>query len=109
MATRNQTILFKKHRDALKSVRAPTTSSTHNSIELAATSLIRRSYAPLSTDDFAASSRLVCQFLVSLFAFLFFCWIYIVEFKDHKLLLLLILFEIIDLMICEGNIGIIWQ
>ncbi|KAK9673301.1 hypothetical protein RND81_12G158900 [Saponaria officinalis] len=56
MATRNRTILFKKHRDALKSVRAPTTSSTHNSIELAATSLIRRSYAPLSTDDFAASS-----------------------------------------------------
>ncbi|KAL9234944.1 hypothetical protein vseg_009754 [Gypsophila vaccaria] len=52
MATRNRTILFKKHRDALKSVRAPTNSS----IELAATSLIRRSYAPLSTDDFGASS-----------------------------------------------------
>ncbi|XP_074311724.1 syntaxin-43-like isoform X1 [Silene latifolia] len=51
MATRNRTILFKKHRDALKSVRAPT-----SSIELAATSLIRPSYTPLSTHDPATSS-----------------------------------------------------
>lgn len=58
MATRNRTLLFRKYRDALKSVRDPTSSSPSTSsggpvIELANTSLLNpnRSYAPLSTED----------------------------------------------------------
>lgn len=68
MTTRNRTILFRKHRDALKSVRSPidgfssstkATSSQH-SIELAATSLLNRgarSYAPLNSEDPATSRK----------------------------------------------------
>ncbi|KAK6121086.1 hypothetical protein DH2020_045179 [Rehmannia glutinosa] len=56
MATRNRTILYRKYRDALKSVRVPAGSSSPSSygggqvIEL---SLLNpnRSYAPLSTED----------------------------------------------------------
>ncbi|CAA3020220.1 syntaxin-43-like [Olea europaea var. sylvestris] len=58
MATRNRTILYKKYRDALKSVRVPSGSSPSSSgggpvIELSTTSLLNpnRSYAPLSTED----------------------------------------------------------
>ena len=60
MATRNRTLLFRKYRDALKSVRAPTGSSPSTVsgaggpvIELSTTSLLNpnRSYAPLSTED----------------------------------------------------------
>ncbi|CAA3007023.1 syntaxin-43-like [Olea europaea subsp. europaea] len=58
MATRNRTILYKKYRDALKSVRAPSGSSPASSaggpvIELSTTSLLNhnRSYVPLSTED----------------------------------------------------------
>ncbi|THG09581.1 hypothetical protein TEA_022251 [Camellia sinensis var. sinensis] len=59
MASRNRTILFKKYRDALKSVRVPSGSSPSTSggpvIELSTTSLLNsnrsRSYAPLSTED----------------------------------------------------------
>lgn len=60
MATRNRTLLFKKYRDALKSVRVPSSSmaSTRSGgggpvIELVNTSLLNqnRSYAPLSTED----------------------------------------------------------
>lgn len=59
MATRNRTFMFKKYRDALKSVRVPVGSSPSSSssggpvIELANTSLLNpnRSYAPLSTED----------------------------------------------------------
>ncbi|KAM6578690.1 hypothetical protein CsatB_030527 [Cannabis sativa] len=60
MASRNRTLLFRKYRDALKSVRAPTSLSASTSsggggpvIELANTSLLNpnRSYAPLSTED----------------------------------------------------------
>ncbi|CAM9000889.1 unnamed protein product [Rhodiola kirilowii] len=65
MATRNRTIVFKKYRDALKSVRAPTSSAPSTSsgggpvIELVSASLLNqnRSYAPLSTDDPSSSSR----------------------------------------------------
>ncbi|PON67026.1 t-SNARE [Parasponia andersonii] len=66
MATRNRTLLFRKYRDALKSVRAPTSLSPSTSsggggpvIELANTSLLNpnRSYAPLSTEDPGNSSR----------------------------------------------------
>lgn len=68
MTSRNRTILFKKYRDALKSVHASTsdgvsaaTTSSRQGIELAATSLLhpttRRSYAPLSTEDPASSSK----------------------------------------------------
>ncbi|XP_041018246.1 syntaxin-41-like isoform X2 [Juglans microcarpa x Juglans regia] len=56
MATRNRTVIYKKHRDAVKSVRAPLFSSASGSggpvIEMA--SLLnsnRSSYAPLSTED----------------------------------------------------------
>lgn len=68
MATRNRTLLFRKHRDALKSVRVPSISSTPSNssgagagpvIELVSTSLLNqnRSYAPLSTEDPGNSSR----------------------------------------------------
>lgn len=65
MATRNRTFIFKKYRDSLKTVRAPSGSSAsgHSSggpvIELATTSLINpnRAYAPLSTEDPGTSSR----------------------------------------------------
>ncbi|WVY98275.1 syntaxin-43 [Vigna radiata var. radiata] len=69
MATRNRTLLFRKHRDALKAVRIPSISSPQSTsshgggggpvIELVSTSLLNpnRSYAPLSTDDPGNSSR----------------------------------------------------
>ncbi|KAG4983383.1 hypothetical protein JHK87_028132 [Glycine soja] len=68
MATRNRTLLFRKHRDALKSVRIPSFSSAPSTasgagggpvIELATTSFLNsnRSYTPISTDDPGNSSR----------------------------------------------------
>ncbi|XP_004495677.1 syntaxin-43 isoform X2 [Cicer arietinum] len=66
MASRNRTLLFRKYRDALKSVRAPSTSSPPSTssaggpvIELVSTSLLNpnRSYAPLSTEDPGNSSK----------------------------------------------------
>ncbi|GFZ07194.1 syntaxin of plants 41 [Actinidia rufa] len=63
MATRNRTILFRKYRDALKSVRIPSGSSPSSSggpvIEMSSTSLLNpnRSYAPLSTEDPGSSSK----------------------------------------------------
>ncbi|KAG2694691.1 hypothetical protein I3843_08G152700 [Carya illinoinensis] len=68
MASRNRTIIFRRYRDALKSVRAPASSSPASSlttsaggpvIELVSTSLINpnRSYAPLSTEDPGNSSK----------------------------------------------------
>ncbi|KAL9378896.1 hypothetical protein Peur_027378 [Populus x canadensis] len=72
MATRNRTLIFRKYRDALKSVRVPTSSSLSTSsvggvggsgggpvIELASTSLLNpnRKYAPLSTEDPGNSSK----------------------------------------------------
>ncbi|KAJ1383482.1 Target SNARE coiled-coil-like proteiny domain [Sesbania bispinosa] len=66
MATRNRTLLFRKHRDALKSVRVPSSSSPSSTasaggpvIELVSTSLLNpnRSYAPLSTEDPGNSSK----------------------------------------------------
>ncbi|XP_075511060.1 syntaxin-43-like isoform X1 [Primulina tabacum] len=65
MATRNRTILYRKYRDALKSVRVPVGLSPSSSggggpvIELSTASLLKRdrSYAPLSTEDPGTSSR----------------------------------------------------
>ncbi|KAF8392632.1 hypothetical protein HHK36_022981 [Tetracentron sinense] len=67
MAARNRTTLYRKYRDALKSVRVPTISSSSPFssasggpvIELVRTSLLHsnRSYAPLSTEDPGSSSR----------------------------------------------------
>ncbi|GAU18286.1 hypothetical protein TSUD_201740 [Trifolium subterraneum] len=66
MATRNRTLLFRKYRDALKSVRAPSASSPPSKssaggpvIELVSTTLLNqnRSYAPLSTEDPGNSSK----------------------------------------------------
>lgn len=56
MATRNRTLQYKKHRDALKSVRAPLSSSAPGGpvIEMVNTSFLRSnrsSYTPLSTDE----------------------------------------------------------
>jgi syntaxin 16 len=62
MATRNRTLIFRRYRDALKSVRVPssyaaaapsTGSSGGPVIELVNASLLNpnRSYAPLSTED----------------------------------------------------------
>ncbi|XP_028770827.1 syntaxin-43-like isoform X1 [Neltuma alba] len=67
MATRNRTLLYRKYRDALKSVRVPSSSAASTSsggaggpvIELVSTSLLNqnRSYAPLSTEDPGHSSK----------------------------------------------------
>ncbi|KAK4746146.1 hypothetical protein SAY87_012458 [Trapa incisa] len=65
MATRNRTQIFRKHRDALKSVRAPSSYSASTSgrsgpvIEMVSSSLLRQdqSYAPLSTEDPDSSSN----------------------------------------------------
>ncbi|GFY94912.1 syntaxin of plants 41 [Actinidia rufa] len=58
MATRNRTILYRKYRDVLKSVRVPSSSSPSSSsggpvIELSMASLLNpnRNYAPLSSED----------------------------------------------------------
>ncbi|XP_021280497.1 syntaxin-41-like isoform X4 [Herrania umbratica] len=58
MATRNRTVQYKKHRDALKSVRAPLSSSASGSggpvIEMVNASFLRSnrsSYTPLSTEE----------------------------------------------------------
>lgn len=59
MSTRNRTQLYKKYRDALRSVRVPAPSSASSGgragpvIEMVSTSLLHptRSYAPLSTED----------------------------------------------------------
>ncbi|KAH1259058.1 Syntaxin-43 [Glycine max] len=60
MATRNRTLEFRKHRDAVKSVRAPLSSSASSPvIEMVTTSLLpsnRSSYAPLSTQEHAPST-----------------------------------------------------
>uniref|UniRef100_A0A2C9WQJ5 Syntaxin N-terminal domain-containing protein n=1 Tax=Manihot esculenta TaxID=3983 RepID=A0A2C9WQJ5_MANES len=63
MATRNRTIQYKKHRDAVKSVRAPLSSSVSGLrgpvIEMVNTSILRSnhaSYTPLSTEEPGPSS-----------------------------------------------------
>ncbi|KAL4580591.1 hypothetical protein LXL04_016791 [Taraxacum kok-saghyz] len=63
MATRNRTFLFKKYRDALKTVRAPSSLASSSSrsgavIEMANAGLLKQnsSYAPLSTEDPGTSS-----------------------------------------------------
>ncbi|TYI46865.1 hypothetical protein E1A91_D13G133900v1 [Gossypium mustelinum] len=69
MATRNRSLLFRKYRDALKSVRIPASSSASSAatkssgggpvIEMVSTSLLHpnRSYTPLSTEDPGNSSK----------------------------------------------------
>ncbi|XP_062003188.1 syntaxin-43 isoform X1 [Rosa rugosa] len=66
MATRNRTLLYRKYRDALKTVRSPVGSSASAStssgaggpvIELSSLMHKNRSYAPLSTEDPGNSSR----------------------------------------------------
>ncbi|PSS19663.1 Syntaxin-41 like [Actinidia chinensis var. chinensis] len=64
MATRNRTILYRKYRDALKSVRVPSSSSPSSCsggpvIELSMASLLNpnRYYAPLSSEDPEGYSR----------------------------------------------------
>ncbi|KAK4491356.1 hypothetical protein RD792_002093 [Penstemon davidsonii] len=62
MATRNRTILYRKYRDALKSVRVTPSSSGSGGgpvIELSTTSLLNpnRSYTPLSTTEDPGTSR----------------------------------------------------
>ncbi|KAG4111605.1 hypothetical protein ERO13_D13G113900v2 [Gossypium hirsutum] len=69
MATRNRSLLFRKYRDALKSVRIPASWSASSAatkssgggpvIEMVSTSLLHpnRSYTPLSTEDPGNSSK----------------------------------------------------
>ncbi|KAG8472746.1 hypothetical protein CXB51_034647 [Gossypium anomalum] len=69
MAMRNRSLLFRKYRDALKSVRIPASSSASSAatkssgggpvIEMVSTSLLHpnRSYTPLSTEDPGNSSK----------------------------------------------------
>ncbi|XWS42344.1 hypothetical protein CRYUN_Cryun16bG0006600 [Craigia yunnanensis] len=66
MATRNRTLIFRKYRDALKSVRIPVSSSAAATssgggpvVEMVSTSLLHpnRSYTPLSTEDPGNSSK----------------------------------------------------
>lgn len=62
MATRNRTLLFRKYRDALKTVRAPSTLGSSSGggpvIELANVGPFKqnRNYAPLNTEDPGTSS-----------------------------------------------------
>lgn len=66
MAMRNRTLIFRRYRDALKSVRVPASSPSPSTssgggpvIELVNTSLLNpnRSYSPLSTEDPGNSSK----------------------------------------------------
>ena len=79
MATRNRTLIFRRYRDALKSVRAPASSpmaSTSSGggggggpvIELVNASLLHpnRSYTPLSTEDPGNSRSLTLPLSLSL-------------------------------------------
>jgi hypothetical protein len=88
MATRNRTAMYRKHRDAVKSVRAPLSSSASGSggpvIEMASfLGSNRSSYAPLSTEDpgpsrFASRCFLFFSFFFSFFVVsfsLFFVWL----------------------------------
>ncbi|GJY63434.1 syntaxin-43 isoform X1 [Tanacetum coccineum] len=63
MATRNRTLIFRKYRDALKSVRAPSSSGGGGVIELG---LLKQNtnYAPLSTEDPGTSSYTIHLLLV---------------------------------------------
>ena len=80
MATRNRTAQFRRHRDAVKSVRAPLSSSAAGSsgpvIEMVSSSLLRSKrssdYAPLSTED-PGPSRYRVFFFVLAFLPKFFC------------------------------------
>ncbi|GKV22113.1 hypothetical protein SLEP1_g32008 [Rubroshorea leprosula] len=64
MATRNRTLLYKKHRAAVKTVRAPPSSSSASGsngpvIEMVNASFLRSnrsSYTPLSTEDYPGPS-----------------------------------------------------
>ena len=78
MAWRNRTVQYKKHRDALKSVRAPLSSSASGSggpvIEMVNASFLRSnrsSYIPLSTEENPAPSRSVTTSPFLLFSFFF--------------------------------------
>lgn len=96
MATRNRTLIFKKYRDALKSVRVPSSSSPSSSspstssgaggpvIELVSTSLLNpnRSYAPLSTEDPGNSRYFFLDLIFDLF-YSFAFWI--IVFPKYKL------------------------
>ena len=79
MATRNRTVVYRRHRDAVKSVRAPLFSSASGSggpvIEMA--SLLgsnRSSYAPLSTEDPGPSRY--AFFVVNFYFILFYNFLY---------------------------------
>ncbi|KAF3527625.1 hypothetical protein F2Q69_00039154 [Brassica cretica] len=66
MATRNRTLLFRKYRNSLRSVRAPMTEAKPGVgpvIEMASASLLhpKRSYAPVSTEDPGSSSKLLIK------------------------------------------------
>ncbi|KAB1202180.1 Syntaxin-43 [Morella rubra] len=76
MAMRNRTLIFRRYRDALKSVRVPASSPSPSTssgggpvIELVNTSLLNpnRSYSPLSTEDPGNSRRCKCIKLISKF------------------------------------------
>uniref|UniRef100_A0A6V7QXY7 t-SNARE coiled-coil homology domain-containing protein n=1 Tax=Ananas comosus var. bracteatus TaxID=296719 RepID=A0A6V7QXY7_ANACO len=78
MATRNRTPLYRKYRDALRSVRVPSASSSSRrgpstsasgggaAVEMVSTSLLHpnRSYTPLSTED-PGNSSVMCGLFVS--------------------------------------------
>lgn len=71
MASRNRTAVFKKKRDAFKSVRAPLSSSAAAGagpvIEMVSGSLLRSknsSYAPLSTEDPGPSTSRSAYFVL---------------------------------------------
>ncbi|XP_061968551.1 tlg2p-like protein a [Populus nigra] len=73
MATRNRTVVYKKHRDEVKNVRAPLSSSLPGSsgpvIEMVSASFLRSqhsSYTPLSTEDPGPSSSSGDAFTIGL-------------------------------------------
>ena len=86
MASRNRTVIFRKYRDALKTVRAPTSSSPASMsygggrgngpvIEMVNASLLHpnRSYTPLSTED-PGNSRSLFSFFSLCVWLLRKCW-----------------------------------
>ena len=91
MATRNRTVQFRKYRDAVKSVRAPLSSSAPGPvIEMVSTSPFRSnppSYAPLSTEEPGPSTS---RYFFSLFQFFpllspfYYFFFFLISFKAYN-------------------------
>jgi syntaxin 16 len=77
MATRNRTLIFRKYRDALKSVRAPSTSSSSGAGGVIELGLLKQNsnYAPLSTTEDPGTSSYVFLHLILIISDFYLCFI----------------------------------